>query len=82
MIDRVRMLIDPEFTGVVDYIALDFIDFPVFNFADMCVVVGGIGLCLIYFWQEAKESKAKKLAKAAEAAEESESEEEPQGEDK
>ncbi|MCD8345673.1 MAG: signal peptidase II [Oscillospiraceae bacterium] len=82
MIDRVRMLIDSEFTGVVDYIALDFIDFPVFNFADMCVVVGGIGLCLIYFWQEAKDSKAKKLAKAAEAVEESETEEEPQGEDK
>ena len=67
LIDRFRMLIDPEFTGVVDYIAVDFIDFPVFNFADMCVVVGGIGVCLIYLWQEAKETKAKKLKKAAEA---------------
>ncbi len=67
LIDRVRMLIDPEFTGVVDYIALDFIDFPVFNFADMCVVVGGIGICLIYIWQESRDSKAKKLAKASEA---------------
>lgn len=80
LVDRVRMLVDPEFTGVVDYIALDFIDFPVFNFADMCVVVGGIGLCLIYLWQEAKESKAKKLAKAVAADPEvSESEDIPQG---
>lgn len=80
LIDRLRMLIDTEFTGVVDYIALDFIDFPVFNFADMCVVVGGIGVCLIYIFQESKESKAKKLAKANETAEISESEEESQGE--
>ncbi len=80
LIDRFRMLIDPEFTGVVDYIAVDFIDFPVFNFADMCVVVGGIGICLIYIWQEAKESKAKKLAKATAAdSEASESEDIPQG---
>ncbi|MCD8108059.1 MAG: signal peptidase II [Oscillospiraceae bacterium] len=70
LIDRFRMLIDPEFSGVVDYIALDFIDFPVFNFADMCVVVGGIGVCLIYIFQESKESKAKKLAKTAENASE------------
>lgn len=64
LIDRFRMLIDPDFTGVVDYIALDFIDFPVFNFADMCVVVGGIGVCIIYILQESKESKAKKHANA------------------
>ncbi len=75
------MLIDPDFTGVVDYIAVDFIDFPVFNFADMCVVVGGIGLCLIYIWQESNESKAKKLAKTDEATENNDGEELPQGED-
>lgn len=81
LVDRFRMLIDPDFTGVVDYIAVDFIDFPVFNFADMCVVVGGIGLCLIYIWQESKDSKAKKLAKAEEAKENCESEDKAQGED-
>ena len=80
LVDRFRMLIDSDFTGVVDYIAVDFIDFPVFNFADMCVVVGGIGLCLIYIWQESKESKAKKLAKEAESnSEETSSDELPQG---
>lgn len=31
---------------VVDYIYLSFIDFPVFNFADICVVVGVIIICL------------------------------------
>lgn len=82
LVDRFRMLIDPDFTGVVDYIAVDFIDFPIFNFADMCVVVGGIGLCLIYICQESKESKVKKLAKAEEAKENGESENKSQGEDR
>lgn len=68
LIDRIRMLIDPSFTGVIDYINFEFIDFPVFNFADICVVVGGIGFCLLYVLLEIKESKVKKALKKAENA--------------
>ncbi len=49
LVDRIRMLIEPDFNGVIDYINLSFIDFPVFNFADMCVVVGAIGYCVYVF---------------------------------
>lgn len=34
---------------VVDFIQFKFIDFPVFNFADCCVVIGAV-LILIYFF--------------------------------
>lgn len=39
LIDRIR------FNEVVDYIQFNPINFPVFNFADICVVVGGILFC-------------------------------------
>lgn len=42
IIDRLR------FGYVVDYINFTFVNFAVFNFADMCVVLGAIAL-LIYF---------------------------------
>ncbi|MDE6149919.1 MAG: signal peptidase II [Ruminococcus sp.] len=42
LIDRIR------FHEVIDYIKFEPIDFPVFNFADICVVIGGILFC-IYF---------------------------------
>lgn len=42
LIDRIR------FHEVIDYIKFEPINFPVFNFADICVVVGGIMFC-IYF---------------------------------
>ncbi len=64
LIDRVRMLIDTEFSGVIDYIKLDFINFPIFNFADICVVVGGISLCVVYLVLEIKSSKQKKIKKS------------------
>ncbi len=66
LIDRVRMLIEPDFTGVIDYINFEFISFPVFNFADMCVVVGGCLFLIHYIILEIKDSKAKKLQKGAE----------------
>ena len=36
LIDRFRL------KEVVDFIKADFIDFPIFNFADICVVIGCI----------------------------------------
>lgn len=60
LIDRIRMLIEPDFNGVIDYINLSFIDFPVFNFADMCVVVGAIGYCVYVFVTEISAMKEEK----------------------
>ena len=68
LIDRARMIIDPEFTGVIDYIKLDFINFPIFNFADMCVVVGGISLIVVFAVLEAKAEKKNKPENAAKSA--------------
>ena len=68
LIDRARMIIDPEFTGVIDYIKLDFINFPIFNFADICVVVGGISLIDVFAVLEAKAAKKNKLENAAKSA--------------
>lgn len=40
-------LIDRVFLGSVrDFIRLDFIDFPIFNFADICLTFGAIFLCI------------------------------------
>ena len=68
LIDRARMIIDPEFTGVIDYIKLDFINFPIFNFADICVVVGGISLIVVFAVLEVKATKKNKLENAAKSA--------------
>lgn len=67
LIDRVRMLVEgtDRFAGVIDYFKLDFIDFPVFNFADCCVVVGAILFCLIVVIDEIKADKLKKAQKQA-----------------
>lgn len=67
LIDRLRMLIEGTdvFPGVIDYLKLDFIDFPVFNFADCCVVAGAILFCLLLVIDEVKSEKAKKAAKQA-----------------
>lgn len=43
LIDRVR------FQAVVDFIKLEFISFPVFNFADICVTVGALLLILCVY---------------------------------
>lgn len=60
-------LVDRLFNNgsVVDFIDVRLIDFPIFNFADICAVVGGILLCLFVVIDEMKESKAKKAQKSA-----------------
>lgn len=56
LIDRVRM------KEVVDYISFKLIDFPVFNFADICVVVGEIFLVVyVFFFDSEKKEKDKKV---------------------
>ena len=63
-------LIDRIFYGyVIDFVDVRIIKFAVFNFADICAVVGTVMLILFYIIDEIKASKAKK-AKAAEQAEE------------
>ena len=54
LIDRIK------FKEVIDYIRVDFFDFPIFNFADICVVVGAIGFCLTYLIVEAVNEYKKK----------------------
>jgi signal peptidase II len=49
LLDRIRL------AKVIDY--LDFRFWPVFNIADMGIVIG-VGLLLIGFWQEEKRQKA------------------------
>ncbi len=72
-IDRVRMVVEPGFNGVIDYIKLEFISFPIFNFADICVCIGAFGYCIYVICAEIKQQKIKKAQKAAEADSVSES---------
>lgn len=74
LVDRLRMLIEGTdvFPGVIDYIRLDFIDFPVFNFADCCVTVGAVLFCIEILIEEIRSSKAKKAAKISEKPEDAE----------
>lgn len=51
---------------VVDYIKTLFIDFPVFNFADMLVVVGAFTICGVLIYQIIQDEKARKRAKNGE----------------
>lgn len=55
LIDRIR------FKEVVDFISFKLIDFPVFNFADICVVLGELLLIVYVFFGEfiAKKNKDK-----------------------
>lgn len=54
LIDRVRL------HEVIDYIKFEPVKFPVFNFADICVVVGALifAVYIIFFDKPDKESKA------------------------
>lgn len=59
-------LIDRVYRGyVIDYIQVRFVDFAIFNFADMCVVVGVAALVLYIFLHELaarkKEGKEQKV---------------------
>ena len=58
LIDRIRI------KEVVDYISFKLIDFPVFNFADICVVVGEILLVAYIFFSESDKDKKEKTDKA------------------
>ena len=57
LIDRVRM------HEVIDYIKFELINFPIFNFADICIVLGAVFFCLSILVADVKSSKAKKLDK-------------------
>lgn len=52
-----------QYGYVVDYIKTLFIDFPVFNFADMLVVCGAFTICGILMYQIVQDEKARKRAK-------------------
>ena len=49
LIDRIRL------HEVIDYIRFEPIDFPIFNFADICVVVGVILFAVSLFFDEKKD---------------------------
>ena len=58
-------LIDRIFLGyVVDFIDVRIINFAIFNFADICAVLGGIAVAIMVIAFDSKEEKAKKLEKA------------------
>lgn len=56
LIDRIRL------GEVIDFIKTDFITFPVFNFADICVVIGAIIFCLWVIISDIKERRKKESA--------------------
>lgn len=66
-------LIDRIFRGyVVDFIDVEFMNFPIFNFAD-CLVTVGAGILIVYLiYTLINESKKEKAAKSAANAEVSE----------
>lgn len=58
-------LVDRLLNGfVTDYISCDFINFPVFNFADCLIVVGCIVLILYLLWDTVRDARRKKAASA------------------
>lgn len=54
LIDRIRL------GEVIDFIRFDFIDFPIFNFADICVVIGAICFCIWIIFGDIKKKKKEK----------------------
>ena len=60
LIDRCR------FGYVIDYLYFKWIDFPVFNFADCCLVIGAVLMLIFFFFIYEDTSVSKKTAKKAE----------------
>jgi signal peptidase II len=57
-------LIDRIFLGyVIDFIDFEVINFPVFNFADICITTGTFMFLFVIIRDEINHAKAKKLAK-------------------
>lgn len=57
LIDRIRM------HEVIDYLKLELFDFPIFNFADICVVIGAILFCVyMFFFDESENLDTKESA--------------------
>jgi signal peptidase II len=54
LIDRIRL------KEVVDYLKIEFFSFPIFNFADICVVVGAILFCFYMIFLDKSENKDSK----------------------
>jgi signal peptidase II len=59
LIDRIRL------GEVVDYLKLELFNFPIFNFADICVVVGAVLFCvyMIFFDESDKKDRKDKASK-------------------
>lgn len=57
LIDRIRL------HEVIDYILFEPVDFPIFNFADICVVVGVILFAAAMIFEEKKDKKEEKPVK-------------------
>ena len=61
-------LIDRVFLGyVVDFIDFRIINFAIFNFADICAVLGGFAFAIMLIIEDNKEAKEKKKQKSAES---------------
>lgn len=60
-------LIDRVFLGyVVDFIDFRIINFAIFNFADICAVLGGIAFAIMLLIEDSKEEKEKKKSEDTE----------------
>ena len=59
LIDRIRM------NEVIDYLKCELFNFPIFNFADICVVVGAAMFCIYMLFIEGKTAKEEKPAEQA-----------------
>ncbi|MDO4943590.1 MAG: signal peptidase II [Ruminococcus sp.] len=67
LIDRIRM------SEVIDYIKFEPVNFPIFNFADICVVIGAVLFCVsIFITDVVKEKHQKQAVSSAEKQAENE----------
>ena len=51
LIDRIRM------HEVIDYLKCELFSFPIFNFADICVVIGAVLFCVYMFFFDESDKK-------------------------